>query len=50
MAEYSKIACNIVDNILDVWGGCWADIVNLVLERVGDNDKYSYLIDSGTTY
>ena len=49
VAEYSKIARNSVDNILDVWGAAGQTLKTFFFERIGDNDEYSYLMDSGTT-
>ena len=49
VAEYSKVARDSVDEIVDVWGAAGGTLNTFFFERIGDNDDYSYLIDSGTT-
>ena len=49
VAEYSKVARDSVDKIVDVWGTAGGTLNTFFFERIGDSDDYSYLMDSGTT-
>lgn len=47
--EYSKVARDSVDKIVDVWGTAGETLNTFFFERIGDIGEYEYLIDSGTT-